>query len=665
MKNFLIILFLIFFIKNNYAQNNIDSLKNLLQTCKNENQKIETLNNISWCYRKKNIDSSLKYGNFALEMAKKNNNKKQISNSLNKISVAYLLAGILDKSIEIQLQALRIREEIKDSVGIAQSYDNLVISHQYRKEYEKAIFYILKSEKIYLKFKDTIGLRRSYSNMAAMNSKIEKYKKAKYYQKKSFEFIPKDNLRNLLRYYINFGNIYISQFQKNKLNFTLLDTALYYYSNGIKIAKKLKDDRSLGNFYNSMGAVAGLKKDYKKSLEYFKLSYLYVTKMKNIYLEKNILNNLSQSFAKRKQFDSAYYYANSFKEISDSIISIEKNKQLIEMETKYETEKKEKENIILKKNKEKQEITIQKQKIAGFSILIFLILAIIIAIWFFKLKRKQEKANKSLQEKNIKIKKQRNEIQKNHRKITDSINYASRIQNALLPNENDFKENLKKHFIFYKPKNIVSGDFYYFKKINEYIIIAAADCTGHGVPGAFVSMLGIAFLNEIIRKKEIKTAAEVLEELRIYVKTSLKQKGENYDETKDGMDIAMCVINEKTNILQFAGAYNSLYLVRDNELKIIKATRNPIGIFLKEKPFVNNIIQLNKNDKLYMFSDGYIDQFGGKKGRKFQTRNFNKLILKISNENFSEQKQILEKTIERWKNGIEQNDDILIIGIGI
>ncbi|OQX96848.1 MAG: hypothetical protein B6I24_10680 [Bacteroidetes bacterium 4572_128] len=335
------------------------------------------------------------------------------------------------------------------------------------------------------------------------------------------------------------------------------------------------------------------------------------------------------------------------------------------METKYETEKKEKENIILKKNKEKQEITIQKQKIAGFSILIFLILAIIIAIWFFKLKRKQEKANKSLQEKNIKIKKQRNEIQKNHRKITDSINYASRIQNALLPNENDFKENLKKHFIFYKPKNIVSGDFYYFKKIDEYIIIAAADCTGHGVPGAFVSMLGIAFLNEIIRKKEIKTAAEVLEELRIYVKTSLKQKGENYDETKDGMDIAMCVINEKTNILQFAGAYNSLYLVRDNELKIIKATRNPIGIFLKEKPFVNNIIQLNKNDKLYMFSDGYIDQFGGKKGRKFQTRNFNKLILKISNENFSEQKQILEKTIERWKNGIEQNDDILIIGIGI
>ena len=269
-----------------------------------------------------------------------------------------------------------------------------------------------------------------------------------------------------------------------------------------------------------------------------------------------------------------------------------------------------------------------------------------------------------IQKLNNKIKNQKTKIEQNHKKITDSINYAKHIQQALLPIEKNFDTFFQSHFVFFKPRDIVSGDFYYLKKINKYIIIAAADCTGHGVPGAFLSLLGIAFLNEIIQKKEIKTAAQILEKLRNHVKISLQQTND-INETTDGMDIALCVINTENNVLQFAGAYNPLYIIRDNKLTEIQATNNPIGTFIKEIPFKNNEFQLQNNDLLYMFSDGYFEQLGGDNICQFQKSQFKNLLLKISNKPMIKQKQILDDTLKIWKNDIQQMDDILILCVKI
>jgi len=262
-----------------------------------------------------------------------------------------------------------------------------------------------------------------------------------------------------------------------------------------------------------------------------------------------------------------------------------------------------------------------------------------------------------------KINAQKIEIEKSHKNIQHSINYASRIQQALLPDEKMFSENFASYFIINKPRDVVSGDFYFVKKKEEKIIIAVADCTGHGVPGAFVSMLGISFLNEIINENKTSNAAQMLEELRIKVKTSLKQTDKN-STNKDGMDIALCVLDIKTMRLSFSGANNSLFLVKENKFQEIKATRNPISIHPKELPFENNEIQLQKQDKIYMFSDGYIDQFGGEKGMKFQKNKFRELITKIHTSSLSEQKTFLNETIENWQGGkYEQTDDMLIVGI--
>ena len=299
----------------------------------------------------------------------------------------------------------------------------------------------------------------------------------------------------------------------------------------------------------------------------------------------------------------------------------------------------------------------------------------------------------NLEQINIELTTHKEEIEKSHKNITSSINYARRIQNAMLPNRKILEKNFAAHFVFYLPRDIVSGDFYWFKTVNQYQIIAVADCTGHGVPGAFVSMLGISLLNEIVRRKEITRASQVLDQIRGHIKNSLQQTGKT-DEQKDGMDIALCVINSKTKFLQFAGANNSLILITNNELRIenenskilkyqktrtdlshlnenrkilttIKPDKQPIGIHIREKSFTNHEIELNENDILYMFSDGFSDQFGKDKKQKFLISNFRKLLISISEKPMNEQEKILSKTFDEWKGNSKQLDDVLVMGVKI
>ena len=275
---------------------------------------------------------------------------------------------------------------------------------------------------------------------------------------------------------------------------------------------------------------------------------------------------------------------------------------------------------------------------------------------------------------------QRDQIGEQKKAIMDSIFYARRIQTAILPPQDMLQQILPNHFILYRPRDIVSGDFYWATQRENKIIVTAADCTGHGVPGAFMSMLGIALLSEIVNKREILSAGEILTNLKANIIRSLHQTGKD-NEAKDGMDISLCVIDKESRELQWAGAFNSLWLLRktvpefekltpepmvdgDFELHEIKPDRMPIGIFLRSKDnFTNNIIHFKSHDTIYLFSDGYEDQFGGEQGRKFMSRNFKRLLLSVQNVDLNSQKEILAKTIDDWQKGYEQVDDILVIGI--
>lgn len=258
-------------------------------------------------------------------------------------------------------------------------------------------------------------------------------------------------------------------------------------------------------------------------------------------------------------------------------------------------------------------------------------------------------------------------ISSQNNEIIDSINYAQRIQAAMLPPETYISELINENFILYKPRDIVSGDFYWIKHVNQYIVLVAADCTGHGVPGALMSMLGMSYLNEIVQRREITQANEVLNELRIQVKHSLRQHGQR-DESKDGMDMALCVIDSKDMQMQYTGAHNPLYLIRDvdgrPELSEIKADMMPVGFYQgKDKTFTNHHIQLKIGDTFYIFSDGFIDQKGGKENKKFMSKNFKNLLLEINDQPMLDQKDVLDRTLKDWMGDNSQIDDILVIGV--
>ena len=278
-----------------------------------------------------------------------------------------------------------------------------------------------------------------------------------------------------------------------------------------------------------------------------------------------------------------------------------------------------------------------------------------------------------IKEKNEEIAAQRDELQKQRdvaqqrkKEITQSIEYAWHIQNAMLPSRQFIADMVQDYMIFLKPKDIVSGDFYWFNRQGDRQFIVAADCTGHGVPGAFMSMLGMTFLNEAVVSDGLIHPDDILGFMREKIISALNQQkkdGENF--TYDGIDMALITIDPKTMHLEFAGAQNPLYLIRNKELSIIKPDRIPVGIHKTHESFSRQSLQLQHGDNLYMFSDGFPDQFGGENGKKFRYKAFRQLILDIHQKEFDSQQAAISQAFEKWKGQYEQVDDVLVLGLKV
>jgi len=347
---------------------------------------------------------------------------------------------------------------------------------------------------------------------------------------------------------------------------------------------------------------------------------------------------------------------------------------------------------------------IELQKLVLYLFLVLVLLLAFLGVFIYRAYKIKRESNKALKEKNEKIQAQHDElIIKNEeilqateeiqtqrdeieiqrdfviqqrdqiiiqaKEITDSIQYASRIQRAVLPPEETFARLFKQYFVFYQPRDIVSGDFYWINEIGGKIIVTAADCTGHGVPGAFMSMLGVSFLNDIMNDISEFRADIILNAMRDLIIKSLRQTGKE-GEQKDGMDMSLCLIDKQARTLQYAGAHNSAYVYREiieenikrYELIELKADKMPIGIYLKMNSFKTEYVDIQPNDTVYLFSDGYVDQIGGPKTKKFLSKHFKELLLTIQEKNLNEQRQIIKDAHINWKGEHEQIDDVLVIG---
>ena len=372
---------------------------------------------------------------------------------------------------------------------------------------------------------------------------------------------------------------------------------------------------------------------------------------------------------KQKEMD------NFHTEIEQQMLIIEEKQNIIDeqscLNTQYSYEIDEKMTQIGALNTQISEhlATLKMQNIImvlGFLLIVFLT---IFGFYIYRNYQQKQRVNQILNAKNEEIILHRDLIVHQNKEITDSIIYARRIQNAVLPAPKILKDYLEM-YIFYRPRNIVSGDFYWMSKKDDKLIIVAADCTGHGVPGAFMSMLGVAFLNEIINKEDELYANEILNKLRDNVIRSLNQSGRNEDDnehTKDGMDIALCVIDYPSMTLQYAGAYNPLILIRNKELIEIKADKMPVAYsdYHGEKKFTNNLIPLFPADCIYMFSDGYADQFDGNDEKKYSRARLKSKLIEVCELPMKTQEKIMAQSYDEWKGSNKQIDDVLLIGIRI
>lgn len=444
----------------------------------------------------------------------------------------------------------------------------------------------------------------------------------------------------------------------------------------VPLSLNLKEE--LGEKMNYAGFLFNLSNyyyradDFKKAAEYSAKGL--ETNQENIELTLDLKYQLGLSLYELKDFKKAAELFRQCSLLKDSLNKIQNVEMMSEMEVKYETGKKEEELKRLSAEKEVTDLKAKQSQIWLIATSVGILLVIIIAIVLFKQSQNRREANKLLQHQNEEIILQKKEI-------TDSINYAKRIQLAILPPDKMVQKLLPNAFVLYKPKDVVSGDFYWMEEKNGRIMFAAVDCTGHGVPGAMMSVVGLNLLNQAVKEKGLTVPSDILQHLDTGVTDTLRQSADK-DSIKDGMDLSLCSYDPKTLELQYAGAFNNLWVIRKNisssykptsknevffeeHLLEIKADKFPIGSNLDgvADNYTNWKLQLQKGDCVYLYSDGFADQFGGPKGKKFKYNALKKFLVSVHHLPPAEQREKLLSTFENWRGNLEQVDDILVVGV--
>lgn len=657
-KHFVSIFFSVLFLcVNSFAQDSprLDSLLKESTLGYTDTLEVDILNSIAWEYRNSEMDKVKVFSDSALILAEKiNYYRGQVKSHFN-IGNMHYIKGDFPKTLDRYLKALAILEKTNNKKGIASALMGIGNIHAIQKNSEKAIEYQKKSLKIRVEIKDSIGIAGSYNNLGSIHMGLKDYYKALEYHFSSLAI--KEKLHYWKGMSSSYGNIGAAYKELGELK-----KALEFQNKALEIRVKLNNMKGMVMSYTDIGNIHHELKQYNKAFKSQKKALEIAKKVSYKEGVMNALLSLSVTAEKLKKHDKSLNYFKEYIAQKDSLYSIQKSKELADLESAYTAEKQkqqiemlEKDNVIqnLQIKSQQEELSAEKSK----SIAIYSVLALVICFVFFLIYTviKRKKANQI-------ISLQKEIVEERNKEITDSITYAKRIQEAILPSADQLNKHLLNGFIYYKPKDIVAGDFYWMQTINDSILYAVADCTGHGVPGAMVSVVCHNALNRAVREYDLEDPALILNKTReIVIETFDKGKRE----INDGMDIALCAINFNEMKIGFAGANNPFYLVRNNELIEIQGDRQPVGKYTTTTSFTTHHMQLEKGDAVYIFSDGFADQFGGVKGKKFMYKSFRKLILSINKESMERQKEIIQSTYTKWMGDLEQVDDICILGIKI
>lgn len=655
-----------------------------------------SLNNIGNMYQNQgNPDTALVYFLKGMKILEGISDKRGMAYSYNNIGNVYLNQGIVNKALEYFFKSLKLHEATGDKFGISHALNNIGIVYNNQDEYKKALEYYQRGLKINesLHFKE--GMANSLNNIGVLYQRLSDFENAIDYENKSLslytELGSKDGMANTL---CNIGLVY-SQHGK-------LDKALDFYMKALIIQEEIQNKDGISNTITYIGDIYLKKRDYKMALKYSERALEYSRKLGYPDKIRNAANQLFQIYKSKGDYKTALKNYELFVLMRDSLNNAETKKASIKSQIKYEYEKQAAADSVKHQEQQKvkdaqlaaQSASLKQEKTQRWALYCGIGLITLFSGFMYNRFRITRKQKQIIETQKVEVDQQReladvrrliaeeqkHIIEEKQKEILDSIHYAKRIQQAMLTSEEYMTTHFPvEKFIFYQPKDIVSGDFYWALSHHNRFYISAADCTGHGVPGAFMSLLNISFLNGIVIERGISDPDQILNEQRREIIKALNPSGT--ENSKDGMDCSLCAFELSKNTgdadqllaggdvvgkLDFALANNPLWLIRNNELIEYKADKMPVGKYDEnQKDFTLHTIDLIRGDSIYLFTDGFADQFGGAKGKKFKYKHLKETLLANVQKTMLEQKEILANTINDWKGDLEQVDDILVIGVRI
>lgn len=658
-KYILLFIFSINFVfANAQDSRGIEDLRQEIALCKEDTTKVKKLISLTLKLSRNDFKNALTTAYDAFTLARKLNYTRGEIRVYNSIADSYWYHADYEKAQEYYFKAYRISDSIHDERAIAHCLYNIgwvVCIQQHNFAEDK---YLYKSWEIYERLKDTVGMLRIYGGLSSyyvdrftVENLKQYFDSAIHYFNKGIYVAKKANLPgDLGTIYGNMGELFYNQND--------IESANFYNNSAYEIKKKSGDSSNMMICLVNMALCDIKSHQIKESIPKFNevLSFTVRHDIKDVQLKA--LQGISIAYYELGNYKLAYDYHDKFVDLKDQLDKEAYSTNISNLQSSYSLEKSEANVKELTQANEIQELKNKKNTYFIFGLLVVALIVIVVAFLLFK-------QNKQKQLTNIQLKEQNHIIAEKKQEIDNSIQYAKGIQQAILPNIQELTAQFPESFVYYKPKDVVSGDFYWFGKVEKDFYCVAADCTGHGVPGALMSIIGTDKIVQAVFEKKISSPGEILSFLNTQIKQVLKQHSDK-SKQMDGMDLALLKFNESLTAVEYAGANRPLILVRNKSIIEYKADKMAIaGFTANDQQFTTTNIALQKNDSLFIFTDGYADQFGGDEGKKFMSKNLKELLVSISHLSSKEQEEKIATAFTDWKKSYEQVDDVLLIGIKI
>ncbi len=643
--------------------------------------------------------ASLEYFKKSLDFILKVNHPYLVCRSYNDIGWVHQTLQQYSQALQYYFKALRIREAINDQQGIANSYEYLGTSYQLQERYEKALDYYFKALAIEEKKGNPRVLAANYHNIGMIYQYQKQYEQSLVYHKKSLSLYQGVQWKSGIAFgHKSIGTVY--------LRMKRYDQANKYLLKALAMHSELDEIANVGRVYHNLGQMYDWQGNDQKGLEYFKKSQKIAQKLEDIELQQLNAQAFVEVYQQLGNYKAALKNQLLYQKLYEKNHNEATTQKIAHLEAQYDFDQvrdslnfiQAKEKAVLKTKIDKEKLEKRLYRNVVWMIAVGCIFLLVFLVMLFVSRRRQQRLNTLLTEQKNHLKQQsmelmalNEEVQQSNSEISsaheeiksineilqqtldtaeqqrddiiESINYAQRIQKAMLPNTNQIEQLLPEHFLLYQPKNIVSGDFYWLREIDGKLFVVVADCTGHGVPGAFMTTIGLLSIIDIINQRKVEDPANILLYLDAYIRTTLAGSD---DGVNDGMDAVVCVIDKENKEMKFAGAKNSIIVIQNDETRQIKGDLQSINDYRVQGEKINytqHVIDLSVPTTLYLYSDGFQDQFGGDEGKKFMKKEFRELLANNHRQPMRQQKKLLEQTLSQWMKGEAQVDDILVMGI--